>query len=350
MNLIKKTYSQLCVNIKKINIKSVWLCGRLCVWALQKIVFKLGDKNFIPASDERISFLKNYKYELGASILSSVVKEMKFPKILTIEETINLVIKEHKSVCRFGDGEFKYLLGLGDSKLYFGQKPAEKLKHRLSEVLHSSHSDILICIYDFFASLDKYNYQHQKIARHHMCEFREKIYPFLDFERLYGNAFISRPYLSLADKSKTGVFFNEITQLWDKQDIIIIEGAFSKLGIGNDLFDNARSVKRVLCPPCSAFDKYEEILAFAKTLPKNKLILIALGMTATVLAYDLAGLGYWAVDIGHIDLEYEWYQKKAKKPIKIMGKYVNDVSSDISDLLVSNKQPIQKDQILKIME
>lgn len=33
----------------------------------------------------------------------------------------------------------------------------------------------------------------------------------------------------------------------------------------------------------------------------GRLILIALGMTATVLAYDLSKAGFWAIDIGHID-------------------------------------------------
>lgn len=333
-------------NFKKIHVKSLWLCGRLCVWVLQKIICKLGK----PISDPRISYLQNYKYELAALLLSSVVKEIKFPKILTIEETIDLVIKEHKSVCRFGDGEFKYLLGLGDPKFYFGQQPSAQLQHRLLEVLQSNRPNILVCIYDFFASLNEYNYHHQKIARQHMCSFREKIYPFLDFERLYGNSFISRPYISLADKSKAGVLFNKVKQIWSGKDIVIIEGMFSKLGVGNDLFANARSIQRVLGPPSSVFDKYEDILAFAKTLPKNKLILIALGMTATVLAYDLANLGYWAVDIGHIDAEYEWYKTGAEKPVKIEGKHVNDVSANISDILEQDKKLIAKNEILKIIE
>lgn len=333
-------------NFKKIYVKSLWLGGRLCIWIVEKIVHELGK----PISDTRIFYLQNYKYELVALILSSVVKEIQFPKILTIEETIDLVIKEHKSVCRFGDGEFKYLLGLGDPKFYFGQEPSALLQHRLLEVLQSNRPNILICIYDFFGSLNKYNYYHQKIARHHMCSFREKIYPFLDFERLYGNSFISRPYISLADKSKVGVLFNKVKQIWRGKDIIIIEGMFSKLGVGNDLFANARSIQRVLCPASSVFNKYEDILDFAKTLPKNKLILIALGMTATVLAYDLANLGYWAVDIGHIDVEYEWYKTGADKPVKIAGKYVNDVSANIPDILEQNKKLIAKNEIIKIIE
>ena len=57
---------------------------------------------------------------------------------------------------------------------------------------------------------------------------------------------------------------------------------------------------------------------------KNRLILIALGPTATILAYDLYKLGYQAIDIGHADIEYEWYLRKAKNRIKIKNKYVNE--------------------------
>ena len=62
-----------------------------------------------------------------------------------------------------------------------------------------------------------------------------------------------------------------------------------------------------------------------KNVRKNKLILIALGPTATILAYDLYKLGYLAIDIGHIDIEYEWFLRKANTKIPIKNKYVNEI-------------------------
>ena len=92
------------------------------------------------------------------------------------------------------------------------------------------------------------------------------------------------------------------------------------------MFDNALSVRRILCPSENAFDYYEEILEticnYAKT---SDLIFMALGPTATVLAYDLFKRGYWAVDAGHIDLEYEWMKLGTNEKVKIAGKYVNEV-------------------------
>jgi hypothetical protein len=58
----------------------------------------------------------------------------------------------------------------------------------------------------------------------------------------------------------------------------------------------------------------------------DRLVLVALGPTATILAYDLALKGYQCIDIGHLDIEYEWFINKIdidkKTPVK--GKYVNE--------------------------
>ena len=97
------------------------------------------------------------------------------------------------------------------------------------------------------------------------------------------------------------------------------------MGVGNDLFDNARSCIRILGPCLSAYSKYDELLSEALKTDKNRLVLIAMGATATVMAYDLAKAGYQAVDIGHIDIEYEWYLRGAEKKVAIEGKYVHEV-------------------------
>ena len=72
----------------------------------------------------------------------------------------------------------------------------------------------------------------------------------------------------------------------------------------------------------NAFNVYEKIIASVKHFDNNVLILIALGPTATLLAYDLHKLNYQVVDIGHIDIEYELYLRKAKHMISIPSKLV----------------------------
>lgn len=97
------------------------------------------------------------------------------------------------------------------------------------------------------------------------------------------------------------------------------------LGYGNDLFDNAKSIKRILCPNKNAWDKYDEILdAVIHNTTKADLIILALGMTATIMAYDLALSGRQALDLGHSDIEYEWMKMGAVEKVAIPGKFTNE--------------------------
>jgi glycosyltransferase family protein len=113
-------------------------------------------------------------------------------------------------------------------------------------------------------------------------------------------------------------------RIWEGRKVLLVEGEKSRLGVGNNLFALATSVERILAPMHHAFDKYDELVSEIIKHDKTKLILIALGPTATVMAADLADLGYQALDIGNIDIEYEWYLRGAQSKIKIPGKYTSE--------------------------
>ena len=72
-------------------------------------------------------------------------------------------------------------------------------------------------------------------------------------------------------------------------------------------------------PQENAFDRYDIILSCIKQYYQGELIILALGMTATVLAYDLAKEKMRALDLGHIDVEYEWYRMGATHKLPISG-------------------------------
>ena len=69
---------------------------------------------------------------------------------------------------------------------------------------------------------------------------------------------------------------------------------------------------------------YNKIIEEVLKLKEKRLILIALGPTATILAFDFFKLGYQAIDIGHLDIEYEWFLNNATKKIQIKNKFVNE--------------------------
>ena len=54
------------------------------------------------------------------------------------------------------------------------------------------------------------------------------------------------------------------------------------------------------------------------------------------IAYDLAKEGYWAIDIGHLDLEYEWFLK-GEGYSYIPHKYNNEVLGDSNVIPVTEE-------------
>ena len=73
---------------------------------------------------------------------------------------------------------------------------------------------------------------------------------------------------------------------------------------------------------------------------------MALGPTATILAKDICDLNgdkieYQALDLGHIDIEYEWFLMRAKKRKAVKGKYVNEVwKKNLSDVSLNKNDEI----------
>jgi len=249
-------------------------------------------------------------------------KTHKQPKIMSIADTVNYILDKKCSVSRFGDGEMKIVCGDG----IFFQKYDERLCQRLREILLLPSEKYFVCLMDMFGGMKFFRKKSKRYMQNILAQYRKRWLPHLSFERVYGNTLMTRCYLDWKNKSFCGAHFELLKQIWNGKDIVIIEGEKSRLGYGNDLFAGAKSIKRILGPAKNAFDKYDEILCKATELiGKDKLILLALGPTATVLAYDLDKLGYQAVDIGHVDIEYEWFLEGATDKIPVKNKFIGEV-------------------------
>ena len=246
--------------------------------------------------------------------------QKQIPQIASIEETIQKIVREGCSVSRFGDGEIL----LTNNKAIGFQKADSKLGERLKEVLQSNADGHIVCLSDTFTDIYRYNRKARRFWRTHFFIYGHIWDNLLISNKQYYNTFVTRPYMDFAQKTQCGKWFHDMQAIWQNRNIIFIEGEKSRLGVGNDLFHNAKSIKRILCPPTSAFDKYDSIVNEAIKQNKDVLFLIALGPTATVLAYDLHKKGYQAIDIGHVDIEYEWWRMNAKRKVKIQNKYVNE--------------------------
>lgn len=245
----------------------------------------------------------------------------KKPKVLSCTETLDELVNSNKSICRYGDGEFNIIFG---ESIPF-QKYDVNLQKRLKDILISNDSNILCGIPDVFGSLDNHNPDHSKFWYKYLYYNRDKIYKIIDLNKCYADTGVSRSYLEYLPSIDHDEFFEELKDLWKNKNIVIVEGNGSRLGVGNDLFNSAKSIKRILCPSKNAFSKYSEILNNCISCDKESLFIIALGPTATVLAYDLSKKGFRALDFGHVDIEYEWYLKKATHKIPVKNKIVNEI-------------------------
>ena len=80
-----------------------------------------------------------------------------------------------------------------------------------------------------------------------------------------------------------------------------------------------------MAPNKDAFAVYDDILrAVCDMHERDQLVLIALGPTATILAADLSRKGIQALDVGHMDIEYEWFLRKVHSRVQISNKFVNE--------------------------
>ena len=250
----------------------------------------------------------------------------KAPDIMTNTETVEYILKTGCCVSRFGDAEIK--VAFGKDVRY--QTSTPEIQKRLRQVIGSDKKNLLVCLPAVFSKEQCSILDSGTVAfwKKHLAYYRKKWYKDLIPGKKYGNAFISRNYMSLKDK-ETGVaeYFELVKKLWENRDIIVVEGEKSRLGMGNDLFKNAKSVRRILAPSAQCFNKYDDVLTEIKKHGTEPLYILALGPTASVLPYDLCDEGYHAIDMGNIDTEYEWYKMKAKEKTPIKNKLVYEAGA-----------------------
>lgn len=273
-----------------------------------KIKYKWREYDYAPQLTEIKNDFSEIKYQLAR-----LVWKDKNIRIMSLTDTVNEVINNNLSVARFGDGEINLMLsGYGPGF----QKYNVKLAERLKEVFTQKETKLQVCLTGDYGRRNFSN----NYWKGHIYKVLFPLVNCIEAGKVFGDTNITR----VADNVP------RMKEIWKDKDIVIVEGEKSRLGVGNDLFDNVKSISRILCPAKNAFDKYDKILAECVKIPQDKLLLLALGPTATVLAYDLCKRGYRAVDVGHIDICYEWKLRNNdgnpwKKQL-IPGKYVNEVA------------------------
>ena len=265
-----------------------------------------------------------FRFWLNHFIKNRAAKQA-FPKVLSTPETIDYILEHRASVARFGDGELLAMIGY---KSPYFQPRHKKLAKELRAVASSDLPSLLVCLPDVFdAARNQARFVEKTVRFWQKSLALYGYYWKTRFPRaFYGDALMTRFYIILKDKSQVAATIQQLQTLWQGRDVVFVEGEQSRLGVGNDLFDQAASIQRILAPSLDAYSKIDEIEQYiTANLSKDQLILLALGPTATVLAWRLAKAGFQAIDIGHVDIEYEWFRMKATKKVPVPNKFVNEV-------------------------
>lgn len=244
--------------------------------------------------------------------------------VLNTLTSLSLIKDNNLSISRFGDGEFDLING---KSLKF-QEYTPLISKRLKTILEVKEDikSLKIAIPCSYMHLSEFNRKSQLFWIMYYKNCRKALYNILNKEYKYFDSQITRIYINRKNYKLSQQYFQLWKEIWHEKDILIVEGEYSRFGVGNDLFKNTKSIKRIICPAENSFAKYEEIFSCIKDNANERLVLLVLGPTATILSFDLAKEGIRSIDIGNMDMEYEWFIRKTTKKIKIQGKYSLEVS------------------------
>lgn len=224
-------------------------------------------------------------------------------QVHTIDETIDVLLNTEKSMVRFGDGE---IVMIKDVDLML-QKASPEIAEGLAGILAYPHDDLIVTIPNIFETLSDHHRESRQFWRDHLLFCRKTYERYCNPDRVYYSTFVSRCYYYAADRSGCGTQFAKIRKIWENRDVVVVEGEKTHNGVGNDLLDTARSVERIICPPSNAYGAIPAILDACTAYDKDRLFLLSVGVAAKFLAADLFGRGYRVLDIGNLDMEYEWF-------------------------------------------
>lgn len=213
-------------------------------------------------------------------------------RILSPEDTVNIIKKEKKSVIRYGDGEF-YLLN-GNSIHY--QSYSVLLKKCLYDIVEEYKSNkniFILCMPKHYFECKGMEIMKSKTI------FRSWVRPRFMFKTRYdsdgleyGDAFLfAETNRKIYEKIWSGNDINSIIFVHNSQ---IYADKFSRTYNKNVFF--------IEVPSRDAFDAVDTItddILKLHRIHNSDIVLISAGPCAKVIVWNLSKKGIWAIDTGH---------------------------------------------------
>lgn len=233
--------------------------------------------------------------------------------------TIQAIIDKKASIGRYGDGEFRMTMG---ASLKF-QKADKHLQRRLREVLQVNDPRFFVGIPRVWGRRDLLFYDPIKHDNWLKTMGNPNFTSQLDPKRQYYSALITRPDAAVHLESED--YHNLCRKLWAGKRVLYIRGDESKSfkAIERGFLSESKELVQQIEPSVNAWQLYDKIMGKVLNYNPNVwLVLLSLGPTATVMAYDLFKKGYQALDLGHLPMFWAREHHKSPKFIQaILNKY-----------------------------
>ncbi|ALV92333.1 MULTISPECIES: GT-D fold domain-containing glycosyltransferase [Pantoea] len=246
-----------------------------------------------------------FKLSHAALMFPAANARAKQYKVLSAEQTIDLLLSNDKlSLSRYGAGELE--MTLFNSQSY--QPWDERLSIRLKEILRRAtqpNNPCLVCLPDALRGSDNIGFGSALFWFFHKAFFFRHYENLLKKEYQYGNTSVTGSYTLLKGQDQNPIF-NKFKKLFKNKKILIVEGKHSHLEPGNELLADALEVKRITTLNRHAFSVYNDLYCSVLSHARDfDMVLMSLGPTATVLAYDLSQHGIRCIDMGQMEGEHD---------------------------------------------
>lgn len=286
---------------------------------LKENLYYLFEVDLRSHEQELIYRIKDETLEECAIELEDVKERLVRLQVLDSRQTISLLANHPKSFTRYGDGEIHIMEGIDQEFQKYDPALAEKMRN----ILRTKRDDVYVGLnHAYWESPDLYAERNRKFYRVRATGYRRFFTEHCDPTALYLDAACFGAYYRFDDSFDFEGHYDRIMELFAGKKIAIVagEGVFEKLE--HNVFQRAQAQLIVHGPRIHAFSQYDALLdTIEKTVPKDHLICLILGQTATAMVPDLTDRGYMAWDVGHVAKDYDAYMKKTEKTQKNMDAF-----------------------------
>jgi len=243
------------------------------------------------------------------------------PKILDVSSGIKKLISSGKSFCRLGDGEVKLMNGINLDFQQYDKMLAEKLLQILQDEQTNCYVGINRYYWYFRDDIERNaNPYHRRYYTFQIPPIRKFFAEHCNKNKTYIDSCLGG-YMSNKSLAFCEERFNQLKKLFQNRKLLIVAGETVFNNITYDFFDVATQKEFLFAPRVNAWSQFDSIMEKILTYPKDFLITLILGPTATVLAYELSKLGYTAYDIGHVPKDYDAFRKNADRSAGAIAKF-----------------------------